>query len=94
MRDLVLQFTEDLAWLPSVSEDITNAFHVELSDIDADPELRGSTYASIDGVLRLPVELSRFDRGQSALGPRRRRHRAGPPHGGHICVVVGERCRP
>jgi hypothetical protein len=70
MRDLVLRFTEDPEWLPSVSRDITDAIHVELPDVDADPELRASTYASTDGVLRLLVDLSR-----SNLSP----HEAVPP---------------
>src|ERR1700760_2774460 len=70
MRDLVLRFTEDPEWLPSVSRDITDAIHAELPDIDADPELRGSTYASTDSVLRLLVDLSR-----SNLPP----HEAAPP---------------
>jgi hypothetical protein len=59
MHDLVLQFTEDPDWLPSVSRDITDAIHAELPDVDADPELRASTYASTDDVLRLIVDLSR-----------------------------------
>jgi hypothetical protein len=59
MRDLVIRFTEDPDWLPSVSRDITDAIHTELPDVDADPELRGSTYASTDNVLRLLVDLSR-----------------------------------
>lgn len=59
MRDLVLRFTEDPDWLPSVSRGITDAIHAELPDVDADPELRSSTYASTDGVLRLIVDLSR-----------------------------------
>jgi hypothetical protein len=59
MRELVLRFTEDPDWLPSVSRDITDAIHAELPDIDADPELRGSTYASTDNVLRLLVDLIR-----------------------------------
>jgi DNA-binding PucR family transcriptional regulator len=59
MRDLVIRFIEDPDWLPSVSRDITDAIHAELPDLDADPELRGSTYASTDNVLRLLVDLSR-----------------------------------
>src|SRR6478672_9717266 len=58
MRNLVVRFTEDPEWLPSVSRDITDAIHVELPDVDADPELRSSTYASTDSVLRLLVDLS------------------------------------
>ena len=58
MRELVLRFTEDPEWLPSVSRDITDAIHAELPDVDADPELRSSTYASTDSVLRLLVDLS------------------------------------
>ena len=38
MRDLVLRFTEDPDWLPSVSCDITDAIHAELPDVDADPD--------------------------------------------------------
>src|ERR1700693_6009573 len=64
MRDLVLRFTEDPDWLPSVSRDITDAIHAELPDVDADPEFRSSTYASTDGVLRLTVAPPR-----SALPP-------------------------
>ena len=59
MRDLVVRFTEDPAWLSSVSGDITDAIHGELPDVDADPELRGSTYASTESVLRLLADLSR-----------------------------------
>jgi hypothetical protein len=59
MRDLVVRFTEDPDWLPSVSRDITDAIHAELPDVNADPELRSSTYASTDGVLRLIVDLAR-----------------------------------
>jgi hypothetical protein len=59
MRELVTQFTEDPDWLPSVSRDITDAIHAELPDVDADPELRGSTYASTENVLRLLVDLAR-----------------------------------
>jgi DNA-binding PucR family transcriptional regulator len=59
MRELAKRFTEDPEWLPSVSEDITAAIHAELPEIDADPELRGSTYASTENVLRLLVDLAR-----------------------------------
>src|ERR1700759_1449991 len=58
MRELVLRFTEDPEWLPSVSDDITDAIHAELTDLNADPDLRASTYASTDSVLRLIVDLS------------------------------------
>jgi hypothetical protein len=64
MRDLVLRFTEDPDWLTSVSRDITDAIHAELPDVDADPELRSSTYASTDSVLRLLADLAR-----SSLSP-------------------------
>src|ERR1700733_13215784 len=65
MRELVIEFTEDPDWLSSVSRSITAAIHAELPDVDADQELRGSTYASTDHVLRLLVDLSR-----SGLSPR------------------------
>src|SRR6185369_5110385 len=69
MRDLVLRFTEDPEWLPSVSQDITDAIHAELADVDADPELRASTYASTDSVLRLIVDLARTGRPPSEAIP-------------------------
>jgi hypothetical protein len=62
MRELVLEFTKDPDWLPSVTTDITDAIHLELADVDADPELRSSTYASTDSVLRLIVDLTRSRR--------------------------------
>jgi hypothetical protein len=43
MRQLILRFTENPGWLPSVSQDITDAIHAELADVNADPELRAST---------------------------------------------------
>jgi hypothetical protein len=69
MRELILRFTEDPEWLPSVSQDITDAIHSELADVDADPELRASTYASTDSVLRLIVDLARTGRPPSAAEP-------------------------
>ena len=64
MGELVVRFTADAAWLPSVSQEITDAIHAELPDIDAVRELRASTYASTESVLRLLVDLA-----QSSLPP-------------------------
>ena len=69
MREFILRFTEDPEWLPSVSQDITDAIHAELADVNADPELRASTYASTDSVLRLIVDLSRTGRPPRGGGP-------------------------
>jgi DNA-binding PucR family transcriptional regulator len=69
MREFILRFTEDPEWLPAVSQDITDAIHAELADVDADPELRASTYASTDSVLRLIVDLSRTGRPPSEAEP-------------------------
>lgn len=69
MRDLVLVFTEDPTWLPSVTADVTEAIHLELADVDADPDLRASTYASTDGVLRLLVDLARSRRSPREAQP-------------------------
>src|SRR3954468_22331119 len=60
-RDLVLRYSADPDWLPSVSRDITDAIHDELPALDADPELRLGTYASTEGVLRLLVYMVRND---------------------------------
>ena len=62
MRELILRFTENPDWLPFVSQDITDAIHAELADVNADPELCASTYASTDSVLRPIVDLSRTRR--------------------------------
>jgi len=35
-RDLVLRYSPDPDWLPSVSRDITDAIHAELPALDAD----------------------------------------------------------
>jgi DNA-binding PucR family transcriptional regulator len=59
MGELVVGFTTDPTWLPSVSQEITDTIHAELPDIDAVPELRASTYASAESVLRLLVDLAR-----------------------------------
>src|ERR1700722_19446232 len=69
MRELILRFTENPEWLPSVSQDITDAIHAELVDLNADPELRASTYASTDSVLRLIVDLARTGRPPNAAVP-------------------------
>jgi DNA-binding PucR family transcriptional regulator len=69
MRELVLLFTENAEWLPSVSQDITDAIHAELADVNADPELRASTYASTDSVLRLIVDLALTERPPNAAVP-------------------------
>jgi DNA-binding PucR family transcriptional regulator len=69
MRELILRFTENPEWLPSVSQDITDAIHAELADVNADPELRASTYASTDSVLRLIVDLARTGRPPSVAVP-------------------------
>jgi DNA-binding PucR family transcriptional regulator len=55
--------------LPSVSQDITDAIHAELADVNADPDLRASTYASTDSVLRLIVDLARTGRPPSEAVP-------------------------
>jgi DNA-binding PucR family transcriptional regulator len=69
MRQFILRFTADPEWLPSVSQDITDAIHTELADVNADPELRASTYASTDSVLRLIVDLARTGRPPSEAVP-------------------------
>jgi hypothetical protein len=60
-RDLVLRYSTDPDWLPSVSREITDAIHAELPALDADPALRDGTYASTEGVLRLLEYMVRND---------------------------------
>src|SRR3954451_10439742 len=58
-RDLVLRYSADPDWLPSLSRAITDAIHDELPALDSDPELRSGTYASTEGVLRLLAYMVR-----------------------------------
>src|SRR3954447_7682970 len=60
-RELVLRYSADPDWLPSVSREITDAIHAELPGLDADPGLRDGTYASTEGVLRLLAYMVRND---------------------------------
>jgi DNA-binding PucR family transcriptional regulator len=58
-RDLVLRYTADPEWLPSVSRDITDAIYAELPALDADADVRRGTYATTESVLRLLVYMVR-----------------------------------
>jgi hypothetical protein len=57
LRRALAHFTASPDWLVDVSEAITEAIHAELPELDADPDLRASTYASTESVLRLLAEL-------------------------------------
>src|SRR6476469_2279378 len=59
----------DPAWIERVSEEITDAIHRELSEIDADDELRAGTLASTRSVLTLMADMVRLGRGPDDLAP-------------------------
>jgi PucR C-terminal helix-turn-helix domain/GGDEF-like domain len=59
----------DPAWIERVSEEITDAIHRELSEIDADDELRAGTLASTRSVLTLMADMVRLGRGPDDLVP-------------------------
>src|SRR3984957_7958324 len=69
MRELILGFTENPEWLPSLARDITAAIPAELAYVNAHPELRASTFASTDSGLRLIVDLARTERPPTAAVP-------------------------
>jgi len=56
LRDLVLRFTADPAWIPDMASELTDAIHRELPQLRADDELRRATYASTESVVALFVE--------------------------------------
>lgn len=49
-------------WIQRVSEEITDAIHRDLPELDADPDLRASTFTSTEGVLRLMADMVRLGR--------------------------------
>lgn len=57
LRRALARFTASPDWLVEVSEAITEAIHAELPELNADADLRASTYASTESVLRLLAEM-------------------------------------
>jgi hypothetical protein len=57
LRRALANFTASPDWLADVSEAITEAIHTELPALNADPDLRASTHASTESVLRLLDEM-------------------------------------
>jgi PucR-like helix-turn-helix protein/diguanylate cyclase with GGDEF domain len=57
---LFARVASDPVWIQRVSEEITDAIHRELSDIDADDELRAGTLASTRSVLTLMADMVRL----------------------------------
>ena len=57
LRRALAHFTASPEWLADVSEAITEAIHAELPELNADADLRASTYASTESVLRLLAEM-------------------------------------
>src|SRR3954447_5423503 len=57
LRRALATFTASTDWLADVSEAITEAIHAELPELDADADLRASTYASTESVLRLLADM-------------------------------------
>src|SRR2546423_1075066 len=57
LRSALARFTARPEWLPEVSEAITDAIHAELPELNTDADLRTSTYASTESVLRMLAEM-------------------------------------
>ena len=62
LRSALALFTANPDWLPPLSDAITRAIHAELPELNSDPDLRASTYASTESVLRLLAEMIATDR--------------------------------
>jgi hypothetical protein len=56
MRELIVRFAEDPAWVPAMTAAVTDAVVAELPDV-ADPEFRDMLYASCESNIRLVVEM-------------------------------------
>jgi PucR C-terminal helix-turn-helix domain/GGDEF-like domain len=77
-RELFGRVASDPVWIQRVSHEITDAIHRELPALDENVELRTSTLASSESVLRLMADLVRLDR---------------PPSEGHLPPAAVEYAR-
>jgi hypothetical protein len=66
---LFAQVASDPVWIQRVSEEITEAIHRELTEIDADDELRAGTFASTRSVLTLMADMVRLGQAPDDLVP-------------------------
>src|SRR4051812_15208245 len=69
LRRALASFTAGPDWLADVSEAITEAIHAELPELNADADLRASTYASTESVIRLLGELIASGRSTAEAEP-------------------------
>lgn len=61
-RELFTGVASEPVWIRRVLQEITEAIHQELPALNADDEMRGSTFASTDSGLRMMADLVRLDR--------------------------------
>jgi PucR C-terminal helix-turn-helix domain/GGDEF-like domain len=66
---LFAKVASDPVWIRRVSEEITEAIHRELTEIDADDELRAGTFASTRSVLTLMADMVRLGQAPDDLVP-------------------------
>src|SRR5689334_4945041 len=57
LREALAAFTARPDWLHRVVQGITDAIHAELPELDGDPDVRASTYASTESVIRLLADM-------------------------------------
>ena len=59
-QELFARVASDPVWIGRVSEEITDAIHRELAEIDTDDDLRAGTFASTRSVLTLMADMVRL----------------------------------
>jgi PucR C-terminal helix-turn-helix domain/GGDEF-like domain len=60
-RELFARIASDPAWIRRVSQEITDAIHRELPELDVDEGFRMGTFASTQSVLTMMADLIRLD---------------------------------
>ncbi len=69
LRELVLRFADDPAWVQGMASELTAAIHRELPQLGADEELARDTYDSTASVIRLFIDSVRHGQSLTDVQP-------------------------
>jgi sugar diacid utilization regulator len=69
LRDALAHLTANPAWIPDAAAACTDAIHAALPELNTDADMRSSTYASTESVLRLLADMVARGRPPSAAEP-------------------------
>jgi hypothetical protein len=69
LRDALAHLTANPAWIPDAAAACTDAIHAALPELNTDADMRSSTYASTESVLRLLAVMVARGRPPSAAEP-------------------------